>query len=67
MRLVVNRSITRSIAGQLPKRGGGQLPPFKGALTARHPRLPKTAATADPVLHPALSHHKTISRPNRSK
>ena len=67
MRVVVNRSITRSIVDQLPRQGGGQLPPFKGALTARHPRLLKTAAAADPVLHPALSHHKTISRPNRSK
>lgn len=42
MSLVVNWSLTRSIIGQLPKQGGGQLPPFKGALTARHPRLRKS-------------------------
>ena len=35
--MAVNRSITRSIIGKMPKQGGGQLPPFKGALTARHP------------------------------
>ena len=34
MSLVANRSITWLIADQLPKQGGGQLPPFKGALTA---------------------------------
>ena len=36
-RMVVNWSMVWSMIDQLPKQGGGQLPPFRGALTARHP------------------------------
>jgi hypothetical protein len=47
---------------QLPKQGGGQLPPFRGALTPRHPRqrtFPTHAAAS--VLAP---HH--LGRRNES-
>ena len=46
MTAMVNWSITRSIIGQLPKQGGGQLPPFKGALTSPRPYGPKFTAAA---------------------
>jgi hypothetical protein len=57
MSLVVNRSMTRSIIGQLPKQGGGQLPPFKGALTARHPRPRKSTCNRSTPMHGACCHY----------
>jgi hypothetical protein len=35
-----------SMINQLPKQGGGQLPPFRGALTARHPHQSTLATSA---------------------
>jgi hypothetical protein len=44
---VVNWSMVWSMIDQFPKQGGGQLPPFRGALTARHPhRFTFTACAA---------------------
>jgi len=50
MNSMVNWSIAGSIIGQLPKQGGGQLPPFKGALTARHPPLRKSSCSYGEVM-----------------
>jgi hypothetical protein len=56
MRLVVNRSITRSIADQLPKQVVVNCPPFRGALTALH-TLQKSTSTRAGVT--ACSHPTT--------
>lgn len=52
--MVVNWSMEWSMSDQLPKQGGGQLPPFRGALTARHPPPRKSPGSTAP-LQP--SHH----------
>src|SRR4051794_25220938 len=44
--IVVNWSMVWSMIDQFPKQGGGQLPPFRGALTARHPHRLTFAAYA---------------------